>query len=133
MSTLEPIMISALQHAAYCPRQCGLIHLEHVWDENTFTLRGSEVHRRTDEPTSGHIGGVWVERALPIWSERYGLVGKADTVEFWEAVDYPTPLPPPRETSHSRRGGDSVVVVAWPGSASTVCPHRSHRGLLPCR
>ena len=33
-------MISALEHWAYCPRQCGLIHVEQVYEENVFTLRG---------------------------------------------------------------------------------------------
>ena len=28
------VMISALQHYSYCPRQCGLIHLDQAWDEN---------------------------------------------------------------------------------------------------
>lgn len=26
--------LSALQHLAFCERQCALIHLEGVWDEN---------------------------------------------------------------------------------------------------
>lgn len=33
------VMISALQHYVYCPRQCALIHIEKVWDENLYTLR----------------------------------------------------------------------------------------------
>jgi CRISPR-associated exonuclease Cas4 len=90
----EVVLISALQHAAYCPRQCGLIHLESVWDENVFTLRGTAAHVRTDEPTTRMVGGVRVERGLPIWSDRLGLVGKADTVEFWGDDSNPSPLDP---------------------------------------
>ncbi|MCC7433969.1 MAG: CRISPR-associated protein Cas4 [Methanoregulaceae archaeon] len=121
-------MISALQHAAYCPRQCGLIHLESVWDENTFTLRGTAAHVRTDEPTSRTIDGVRVERGLPIWSDRLGLVGKADTVEFWED---PTPRPPPRETNHSRRGGESDD-PSPPGPLSTdTAPGRRGVRIVP--
>ena len=30
----EIVLISALQHWSYCPRQCGLIHLDRAWDEN---------------------------------------------------------------------------------------------------
>ena len=34
---LEPIPLSALQHWAYCPRQCALIHVEQGFEENLFT------------------------------------------------------------------------------------------------
>ena len=36
----DPIPLSALQHWAYCPRQCGLIHPEQAFDDNLHTLRG---------------------------------------------------------------------------------------------
>ncbi len=36
----EPIMVSALEHYSYCPRQCALIHVENVWNENIYTMRG---------------------------------------------------------------------------------------------
>ncbi len=36
----DPIPLSALQHWAYCPRQCALIHVEQGFEENLFTLRG---------------------------------------------------------------------------------------------
>lgn len=78
----EPILISALEHWSYCPRQCGLIHIEHVWDENLFTLRGQIAHERVDEPVTRSERGARVERALPLWSEVHGLTGKADAVEF---------------------------------------------------
>lgn len=79
---MEPVLVSALEHWSYCPRQCGLIHVDQVWDENVFTLRGNAVHERADQPISRTERGVRVERALPIWSDRYGLLGKADLVEF---------------------------------------------------
>ena len=81
--TLEyVVLVSALEHWSYCPRQCGLIHLESAWDENVFTMRGRAVHERADTPTSRNERGLRVERALPIWSERYGLQGRADVVEY---------------------------------------------------
>jgi CRISPR-associated exonuclease Cas4 len=85
----EPIMISALEHYSYCPRQCGLIHLEQIFDENIYTLRGHDLHRHADEVGGESRGSVRVERALPIWSERLRLVGKADVVEFYDGVPYP--------------------------------------------
>lgn len=78
----ELVMVSAVEHYGYCPRQCALIHVEHVYDENVFTIRGSLAHDRVDKPSETSESGVRVERALPIWSEQYGLIGKADMVEF---------------------------------------------------
>lgn len=85
----DPIMISALEHYSYCPRQCALIHQEQTFDENLYTLRGRVVHEQVDEPDAELISGVRVERALPLWSDRLGLVGKADVVEFHGEVPYP--------------------------------------------
>jgi CRISPR-associated exonuclease Cas4 len=95
---LEPIALSALQHWAYCPRQCGLIHLEQVFDENLHTLRGQAVHARVDKPGVETAKGVRVERALPLWHDELGLIGKADVVEF-----LPGGVPYPVEYKHGSR------------------------------
>jgi CRISPR-associated exonuclease Cas4 len=79
----DRLLISALQHYSYCPRQCGLIHLERVFDENVFTLRGHRAHERVHSGESGDaVRGVRVERALPIWCDRLGISGVSDVVEF---------------------------------------------------
>lgn len=98
----DPIMISALEHYSYCPRQCALIHLEQTFEENLYTLRGRAVHEQVDEPESATEKGVRVERALPLWSNRLGLVGKADVVEFHGDVLYPVEYKhgPRREKEH---------------------------------
>ena len=85
----EPVLVSALEHYSYCPRQCALIHREQTFDENLYTLRGRAVHERVDEAGSELMDGVRVERGLPIWSERLGLVGRADVVEFHGQTPYP--------------------------------------------
>lgn len=77
------IMLSALQHYSYCPRQCALIHVEQAFDENVHTMRGNAVHQRVDEPGFESFEGVRSEKALPVWSERLGLIGKCDVVEFY--------------------------------------------------
>ena len=82
MTDLDPIPLSALQHWAYCPRQCGLIHLEQAFDDNLHTLRGNAVHRQVDQPGVETTKGLRVERALPLWHDQLGLIGKADAVEF---------------------------------------------------
>ncbi len=94
----DPVPLSALQHWHYCPRQCGLIHLEQVFDENVHTLRGQAVHARVDKPGVETAKGVRVERALPVWHDALGLVGKADVVEF-----LPGGVPYPVEYKHGSR------------------------------
>jgi CRISPR-associated exonuclease Cas4 len=78
----DPVPLAALQHWAYCPRQCGLIHLEQAFEDNLHTARGQAVHRLVDTPGYEMKAGVRVESALPLWSDRLGLIGKADLVEF---------------------------------------------------
>lgn len=86
----DAVPISALQHYSYCPRQCALIHMEQTFDENLYTLRGRAVHEQVDTPESRLEEGVRVERALPLYSRRLGLVGKADVVEFeTDGTPYP--------------------------------------------
>ena len=94
----DPIALSALQHWAYCPRQCGLIHLEQAFDDNLHTLRGQAVHRQVDDPGVEVRRGLRVERALPVWSDGLGLIGKADVVEF-----EPDGTPYPVEYKHGSR------------------------------
>lgn len=94
----DPIPLSALQHWHYCPRQCGLIHLEQVFDENVHTLRGQAVHAKVDKPGVETAKGVRVERAMPLWHDVLGLVGKADVVEF-----LPGGMPYPVEYKHGSR------------------------------
>ena len=79
---LDPITLSALQHWCYCSRQCALIHVEQVFAENLFTQRGQALHKRVDDPGFEVRDGLRVERALPLFCDRLGLVGKADIVEF---------------------------------------------------
>jgi|Deesub1362A_J573_1020465.scaffolds.fasta_scaffold02217_5 CRISPR-associated exonuclease Cas4 len=85
----ELIPISALQHYVYCPRQCALINIEQIWEENLYTLRGRRAHERLELPEGITREGVRVEYALPLWSARLGLVGRADVVEFFQDVPYP--------------------------------------------
>jgi CRISPR-associated exonuclease Cas4 len=94
----DPIVLSALQHWAYCPRQCGLIHLEQAFDENLQTQRGRALHSQVDQPGLELRRGLRIERALPLWSDALGLIGKADVVEF-----EPDGTPYPVEYKHGSR------------------------------
>ena len=88
-SAEDPVLLSALEHYGYCPRQCALIHREQTYEENIFTLQGNTVHERVDQPGATASGEVRSEYAIPLWSESLGLVGKADLVEFRGEVPYP--------------------------------------------
>lgn len=92
LDTSDPLPLSALQHWAYCPRQCGLIHLEQVFDDNVHTLRGQAVHAQVDQPGFELRRGVRVERALPVWHDVLGLIGKTDAVEFDPSDGTPYPV-----------------------------------------
>ncbi|TAJ19188.1 MAG: CRISPR-associated protein Cas4 [Dehalococcoidia bacterium] len=76
------VPISALEHYSYCPRQCALIHVEQTFDENQFTIRGRIAHERVDSGEERTTRGVRALRGIPLWSEQYGLIGRADVVEF---------------------------------------------------
>lgn len=80
----DVVLVSAITQYAYCPRRCALIHMEGEFVDNQFTLHGSSLHDRADTPHATYEQGKRIEHALPLWSDRLGLAGKADTVEFWD-------------------------------------------------
>jgi len=81
------IPVSALQHFAFCPRQCALIHIEQVWAENRLTAEGRVMHERVHEAGSESRPEVRTARGLRLRSLRLGLTGVADVVELRPAAD----------------------------------------------
>lgn len=86
---LVEVLLSAIEHYSYCPRQCALIHVEQTYDENVYTIKGQIAHERVDSGDDEPNRGVATARGLPLWSEQYGLRGKADAVEWRDGVPYP--------------------------------------------
>jgi len=87
------VAISAIEHYAYCPRQCGLIYVEQVFDENVYTTRGQIAHERvhgSHDLLARSSSGVVSHRGLPLFSDSLGLIGKADLVEM--RLDGPYPV-----------------------------------------
>ena len=76
------IQLSALQHYVFCPRQCALIHVDDVWNDNVFTVKGNILHEKVDTDTYETRGALKTVRALKIHSFRLGLAGQCDVVEF---------------------------------------------------
>ena len=86
----EPFVpISAIEHFAYCPRQCALIHCDGVWSDNAHTVRGARAHRRADSGRHRWERGRRVLRSVPLWSDRLGLSGRADVVELKDGAVRP--------------------------------------------
>lgn len=110
---IDPIPISALEHYAYCPRQCALIHVEQVWDENLYTMRGRDVHERVHDDSSHELAGVRLERSLPVWCRRLNLTGKADLVEFHDDLPYPVEY----KSGRCRKGSPEVLQLC----AQAIC------------
>jgi len=87
------IQLSSLQHFVFCPRQCALIHIEQLWDENLFTAEGRIMHERVDQSNRESRGNIRIDYGVPIRSLRLGIVGKADVVEFHRHGEKWMPFP----------------------------------------
>ncbi len=102
----EPtVPISALEHHLYCPRQCALVHVDGLWLDNEHTVRGTAGHARPDSGRERWERGRRVLRAIPLWSERLGLSGRADVVEV-----SPQGMVAPVEYKIGTRHGDTAHV-----------------------
>lgn len=80
------VPLSALQHFLFCPRQCALIHVEQIWEEDAATAEGRLLHERTDAGGRESRPGVRVARSLALRSFALGVAGRADVVEFHGAA-----------------------------------------------
>lgn len=78
----EFIPLSALQHYLYCERQCALIHLDRVWEENVFTAEGRILHNRAHSGQTESRKNIKTAASLILSSKQYGISGVADIVEF---------------------------------------------------
>lgn len=75
------VSLSALQHYAFCPRQCALIHNEQVWTENYLTAQGQALHERVDSAEPETRKGIRFERSVHASAEKLGISGILDMVE----------------------------------------------------
>ncbi len=83
----EPVLISSLNEYVFCPRRCALKYVEGYWADNEHTAVGTLLHDHADAPGYETDAGVTILRAVPLFSERYGLSGKADIVEVKQVKD----------------------------------------------
>lgn len=82
------LLLSGIQHMAFCERQWALIHIEQAWAENVRTVEGHHLHERVDDPNQDETRrDRLIIRAMPIISRQLGLQGVADVVEFWRVSE----------------------------------------------
>lgn len=84
----EPLMISGLQHFAFCRRQWALIHIEQQWADNLRTTEGQIMHKRAHDSEEHELrGDVLTIRGLSVSSRQLNISGICDVVEFRRAPD----------------------------------------------
>lgn len=82
------LMLSGIQHYAFCRRQWALIHIEQQWQENEHTVEGELLHKRAhDAYFTEKRKDVIISRGLPVHSRTMGVSGICDIVEFCRAED----------------------------------------------
>ena len=104
------LLLSGIQHFAFCRRQWALIHIENIWVDNARTVSGQLMHERAHNPfLTEKRGSLIVVRDMPVSSRRLGVVGKCDVVEF------------------SRDDADGISLFGWDGQW-LPCPIEYKRG-----
>lgn len=79
----EYLALSGIQHFMFCRRQWALIHMERQWQENYLTAEGRLLHEHADDSFSFEKRkGTILTRGLPVVSDRLGLYGVCDVVEY---------------------------------------------------
>ena len=79
----DPLMLSGIQHFAYCRRQWALIHIEQQWAENERTVAGDIMHRRAHDAQQTELrGDKLTMRGVRIRSDAMNITGICDVVEF---------------------------------------------------
>lgn len=122
------LMLSGLQHFAYCRRQWALIHIEQQWAENERTIDGQLFHTAAhDEKKIEKRGSLLITRGLHIKSSQLGMSGICDVVEFhksengislfsydglWEPypIEYKKGLPKAHEADESQLCGQAICL-----------------------
>lgn len=106
---MESVPLSALQHWLFCPRQCALIHVERLWEENRLTAEGRVMHERADAGVPESREGIRLLRAVHVASDKLGVHGVADVVEMRGDVPFPVEYKRGRPKAHS---ADEVQLCA---------------------
>jgi CRISPR-associated exonuclease Cas4 len=79
----EYLLLSGIQHFAFCKRQWALIHIEQQWQENLRTVEGGIFHEKAHDNTLAEKrGDLIISRGMSIFSRSLGITGTCDIVEL---------------------------------------------------
>lgn len=82
----EYLMLSGIQHYAFCPRQWALIHIEEQWNESYLTAAGRIMHKKAHNANGTEKrGDLIIARGLNVRSAKLGISGECDVVEFYKS------------------------------------------------
>lgn len=78
------LMLSGIQHYAFCPRQWALAYVDSQWEDNHLTIEGDWLHRKVDDPNAMEYdrGNVTL-RSVPVKSYKLGFFGIVDMLELY--------------------------------------------------
>lgn len=119
------LMLSGLHHFAYCRRSWSLIHIEQQWADNVHTAEGEVFHHRAHDQTQTEVrGDTVIMRGLRVQSQRLGVTGVCDVVEFRHA--------PEGIALAGREGTYSVYPVEYKKGAPKLCEGGNADALQLC-
>ena len=76
------LLISGIQHFAFCHRQWALAYIEEQWAENLRTVEGHLLHLRAHDAGAERQGDTIIVRDMPVLSHELRVRGMCDVVEF---------------------------------------------------
>lgn len=88
----ELFPLSWLSQYGYCPRRCGLLAIDQLWEESADTASGRAQHNRVHTARIERRGAQISLFELPVFSRSLGVSGKCDCVEA-NLSDSGVPLP----------------------------------------
>jgi len=132
----DMLMLSGIQHFAFCPRQWALIHIDQQWDENRLTVEGQIMHQHADDPYYRQkVGNKICLRSVNIASKQLGLYGIADIIELQpsttpiNAIIHPSYpgywIPYPVEYKHGKPKSDNIDIVQL--TAQAICLEEQYK------
>lgn len=79
----EYLLLSGIQHFAFCRRQWALIHIEQQWAENFRTTDGKIMHENVHDPMFHEKRkDTIITRSMAVFSAELGISGECDAVEL---------------------------------------------------
>lgn len=129
------LMLSGIQHIAFCERQWALIHIEQQWAENRLTVEGAYLHKNVDNPLfMNQVKDVVTLRSVSLASKQLGLYGVSDAVELHRTTDKDNAITHPKysglwnifpvEYKHGKPKKDEIDKVQL--CAQAICLEESY-------